>query len=111
MRFTFVALAVVTGTTPLAAQQRAIADTDIYAFRWIAQPQISPDGRQVAFLRVTVNAKHDCGIQDDERKDTLLDCVLHQGRFGHDNRPGQPPGAQKSQQHPQELPSLRRCTS
>src|SRR6266566_7874157 len=59
MRFAFVALAVVLGTTPLAAQQRAIADTDLYAFRWIAQPQISPDGRQVAFVRVTVTAKHD----------------------------------------------------
>ena len=59
MRRTLAALAVVICTTPLAAQQRAIADTDLYAFRWIAQPQISPDGRQVAFLRVTVSAKHD----------------------------------------------------
>ncbi len=59
MRCTFAALVIVLGTTPLAAQQRAIADTDLYAFRWIAQPQISPDGRQVAFVRVTVNAKHD----------------------------------------------------
>ncbi|HKB47840.1 MAG TPA: hypothetical protein VKC57_09095 [Ktedonobacterales bacterium] len=51
MRRTLAALAVVICTTPLAAQQRAIADTDLYAFRWIAQPQISPDGRQVAFRR------------------------------------------------------------
>ena len=43
---------------PLAAQ-RAIADTDLYAFRWVAGPQISPDGRQAAYVLVTVNAKHD----------------------------------------------------
>ena len=57
MRFSLVALAVV--ATPLAAQQRAITDTDLYAFRWVTAPQISPDGRQVAYVRVTVNAKHE----------------------------------------------------
>lgn len=45
--------------TPLAAQQRAITDSDLYAFRWVASPQISPDGRQAAYVLVTVNAKHD----------------------------------------------------
>ena len=43
----------------LTAQQRAITDSDLFAFRWVAGPQISPDGRQVAYVLVTVNAKHD----------------------------------------------------
>jgi len=32
---------------------------DLFAFRWVASPQISPDGRQSAYVLVTVNAKHD----------------------------------------------------
>src|SRR5213078_5222487 len=47
------------GVAALRAQQRAISDSDLYAFRWIASPQISPDGRQVAYVLVTANAKHD----------------------------------------------------
>ena len=47
------------GVASLAAQQRAIADSDLFAFRWVASPQISPDGRQVAYVLVTVNAKHE----------------------------------------------------
>jgi len=47
------------GATPLAAQQRAISDSDLFAFRWVASPQISPDGRQVAYVLVTVTTKHD----------------------------------------------------
>src|SRR5881397_3260165 len=43
----------------LPAQQRAISDSDLFAFRWVASPQISPDGRQTAYVLVTVNAKHD----------------------------------------------------
>src|SRR2546428_1077998 len=49
----------VSGAAPLAAQQRAIPDSDLFAFRWVASPQISPDGRQAAYVLVTVNAKHD----------------------------------------------------
>ena len=52
-------LALACAATPLAAQQRAITDSDLFAFRWVASPQISPDGRQVAYVLVTVNAKHD----------------------------------------------------
>jgi dipeptidyl aminopeptidase/acylaminoacyl peptidase len=39
--------------------RRPITETDLYRFVWIADPQISPDGRQVAFVRVTVNDKKD----------------------------------------------------
>jgi len=46
-------------TTALAAQQRSISDSDLFAFRWVANPQISPDGRLVAYVLVVVNAKHD----------------------------------------------------
>ncbi|MFP5285274.1 MAG: S9 family peptidase, partial [Thermoanaerobaculia bacterium] len=40
-----------------AAERRLIAETDLFELVWIADPQISPDGRQVAFVRVTVNEK------------------------------------------------------
>ena len=44
---------------PAGAQQRTITQTDLYQFKWVADPQISPDGRQVAYVLVTVTAKHD----------------------------------------------------
>src|SRR6267378_4328081 len=53
------ALAAICGVTTLSAQQRAISDSDLFAFRWVASPQISPDGRYAAYVLVTVNAKHD----------------------------------------------------
>ena len=40
-----------------AADKRSIAETDLFRFVWVADPQISPDGKQVAFVRVSVNAK------------------------------------------------------
>lgn len=42
-----------------AETRRPIAETDLYSFRWIASPQISPDGSKVVYTLVTVNAKHD----------------------------------------------------
>src|SRR5689334_15341086 len=38
---------------------RLISEYDLFRFVWIADPQISPDGKQVAFVRVTVNKKRD----------------------------------------------------
>jgi len=38
---------------------RPITETDLYAFQWIAAPQISPDGSRIVYTLVTVNAKHD----------------------------------------------------
>ena len=44
---------------PAAAQKRNITENDLLKFVWVADPQISPDGSQVAFVRVDVNEKAD----------------------------------------------------
>jgi hypothetical protein len=41
----------------LSAAKRPITETDLFKFVWTADPQISPDGRQVVYVRVTVNEK------------------------------------------------------
>lgn len=43
----------------LAAGQnkRIITDKDLFRFQWIGDPQVSPDGARVVFVRVTVNEK------------------------------------------------------
>src|SRR5438552_105188 len=51
-----VAIALVV-SAPRAANKRPITDTDLFKFIWIADPQISPDGTTVAFVRVVVNEK------------------------------------------------------
>ena len=42
-----------------ASGRRPITETDIFAFNWIADPQISPDGSSIVFVKVTVNEKKD----------------------------------------------------
>ncbi len=42
-----------------AQQKRAITEKDLFEFTWIGDPQITRDGTQVAFVRVTVNQKKD----------------------------------------------------
>src|SRR5213080_5074758 len=59
MRVLLFALAATCSVVSLTAQQRAISDSDLFAFRWVASPQVSPDGRQAAYVLVTVYAKHD----------------------------------------------------
>lgn len=54
-----IAGAAVLAATPAAAFARPITETDLLAFTWVADPQLSPDGRRVAFVRVTVNEKRD----------------------------------------------------
>ena len=44
---------------PVAAQRRPITEKDIFRFVWVADPQIAPDGSQVAFVRVAVDEKKD----------------------------------------------------
>src|SRR5438270_70560 len=41
----------------LPAQKRNITEKDLWDFVWIGDPQVSPDGSRVAFVRVTVNEK------------------------------------------------------
>jgi dipeptidyl aminopeptidase/acylaminoacyl peptidase len=50
-----VALLAGIGTT--FAEKRAITEKDLFDFVWIGDPQVSPDGSHVAFVRVTVNEK------------------------------------------------------
>jgi dipeptidyl aminopeptidase/acylaminoacyl peptidase len=57
---------------PAAAEKRPITDTDIFRFVWIADPEISPDGRQIVFVRVTVS-------KDREGYDTALWIVPTDG--------------------------------
>lgn len=53
-------LLIVVVCAPLAsAQKRKITEKDLFQFRWIGDPQISPDGSRIAFVRVTVNDKRD----------------------------------------------------
>ncbi|HEY8020924.1 MAG TPA: S9 family peptidase [Thermoanaerobaculia bacterium] len=39
--------------------KRPIAETDLFRFVWVADPQMSPDGHAVAFVRVAVDAKRE----------------------------------------------------
>ncbi|HEX4638743.1 MAG TPA: S9 family peptidase [Chthoniobacterales bacterium] len=39
------------------AQKRNVTEKDLWDFVWVGDPQISPDGSRVAFVRVTVNEK------------------------------------------------------
>jgi dipeptidyl aminopeptidase/acylaminoacyl peptidase len=41
------------------ADKRPIAETDLYSFKWIADPRISPDGAEILYTQVSVTAKHD----------------------------------------------------
>ena len=41
------------------AQKRNVTEKDLWDFIWIGDPQVSPDGSRVAFVRVTVNEKRE----------------------------------------------------
>src|SRR5437016_7663293 len=43
----------------LPAQKRSITEKDLWDFVWIGDPQVSPDGSRVAFVRVSVNDKRE----------------------------------------------------
>src|SRR5262245_54221491 len=44
-------------SSPRAAEKRGITEQDLFRFVWIADPQISPDGSRVAYVRVRVDDK------------------------------------------------------
>lgn len=52
-------LAVAVSVSSTAQDKRLITETDIMKFVWIAEGQISPNGSQVAFTRVTINESKD----------------------------------------------------
>jgi len=43
----------------VAALARNITEKDLFRFTWIADPQLSPDGTQIAYVQVTVDEKGD----------------------------------------------------
>lgn len=57
-RLLSIALCVAAAMAAVAqAQKRSITEKDIFQFNWIGDPQISPDGQRVAFVKVTVDEK------------------------------------------------------
>jgi dipeptidyl aminopeptidase/acylaminoacyl peptidase len=44
---------------PSSAQKRVIAETDLFAFNWIGDTQLSPDGKTIAFVQASVAPSHD----------------------------------------------------
>jgi len=59
MRRLIFLLSLIAGLSPTFAQKRSITEKDLFDFVWIGDPQISPDGMRVAFVRVTVNEKRE----------------------------------------------------
>lgn len=58
-RFVFIVSIVSIFGINVSAQKRNITEKDLFDFVWIGDPQISPDGSKVAFVRVSVSAKKD----------------------------------------------------
>src|SRR5262245_10277568 len=54
---TALACLAVVSVAPYAQSRRFITEKDLLKFTWVADPQISPDGSNVAFVKVTVNEK------------------------------------------------------
>ena len=52
-------LVIVCFAIPASAQKRTITEKDLFNFVWIGDPQISPDGSRIAFVKVTVNDRKD----------------------------------------------------
>jgi len=55
----FLALLCQLGQVAQAQTKRSITDKDLFRFQWIGDPQVSPDGSRVVFVRVAVNEKKD----------------------------------------------------
>ena len=59
LRISLLLVIVVSLGAPAFAQKRNITEKDLFNFVWIGDPQVSPDGSRVAFVRVTVNDRKD----------------------------------------------------
>src|SRR6266550_2495159 len=73
VRFAFLLIIVIGAPAAGVAQgRRPITETDLFKFMWAADPQISPSGSQVAFVRVNVN-------EDKDRYETQIFIVPSDG--------------------------------
>jgi dipeptidyl aminopeptidase/acylaminoacyl peptidase len=75
MKKFFLTACIVTATAVLPLQgqgRRFMTEKDLLKFTWIADPQLSPDGTTVIYVRVTVNEK-------DDRYETALFSVPSNG--------------------------------
>jgi dipeptidyl aminopeptidase/acylaminoacyl peptidase len=52
-------IVLVGSSNALFAQKRNVTEKDLWDFVWVGDPQVSPDGSRVAFVRVTVNEKRE----------------------------------------------------
>jgi dipeptidyl aminopeptidase/acylaminoacyl peptidase len=59
LRVSLLLVIVISLAAPALAQKRNITEKDLFNFVWIGDPQVSPDGSRIAFVRVTVNEKKD----------------------------------------------------
>src|SRR5512144_1391021 len=59
IRVSLLLVLVVCVLTPVHGQKRNITEKDLFSFVWIGDPQVSPDGSRIAFVRVTVNDRKD----------------------------------------------------
>ncbi len=57
LAITYLLVFLVAGVGSVFARKRNITEKDLWEFVWIGDPQVSPDGSRVAFVRVTVNEK------------------------------------------------------
>jgi dipeptidyl aminopeptidase/acylaminoacyl peptidase len=59
LRLIWLCVTVVFVVCPALGQKRNITERDLFSFNWIADPQVSPDGSRVAFVKATVNDRKD----------------------------------------------------
>ena len=87
-----------------AAASRTITETDLFRFVWIADPQISPDGRTVAFVRV------DRQREEGRLRHRALDRrdVRSAGAAGADQRPARSGAALVARRRHARLPARGR---
>ena len=59
IRISLLLVTIVFFVVPTLGQKRNITEKDLFSFVWIGDPQVSPDGSQIAFVRVSVNDRKD----------------------------------------------------